>query len=734
MKIVIYLLLLSYLFPRVFAQPEVEWLRTFDGGDSINDCFQDIFPLEQGGYVLCGYKNNSNGGYNSGSIWILRTDNMGRIIWENGFDHGTAFSIIQTDDNDYIIGAAGDGDFIGMRVDDEGNLVWLNRYTQGHCQAVIELKDGDFILAGWRDLGNRLKIGYVVRINDEGQIQWSREYNAQGARWSQLYAMRETDGGIVLCGVAVSMWNLKIDFNGEQIWNRLYRIGNLCVSWTMASCRPSGFGISGWLNGLNNNWRDQAFLMKINADGEQEWLNVFNSDEGNYLQQGYGITRLQNNDFAISGRLSNDDGAGPFIIRTTANGEERWRIVPDFFEREDFGIGFDVFFSVVSAPDNGIITAGTVMHGASNQDGILLKFNPEIFEPVIFFWSPRDTILSVLLNDSVEFEIQARDHHRRPLNYLWLHDADTLSFDSTDTVHFDELGESLVSCLVSNGEFTSNINWHITTCELFIHSYRPDTLLLTIKRGNNIIFSIDSVAYIDDGRGRPAYQWTLIDRLDDDRRAEAGQDSTAAIRFERKGRYAVEGLAYLRDARDSVTWEVEVRGIIRAYWPRCEVVSIRPGEEAAFGVAPFEPEDRRPCLSYRWQVDQVDIVDEDSSEVRLVFPNRGRFEVGVFVVDSMQVDSVNWELAETDSQRWTVNVAIPDRIVHSKFQIPNSKFDIAPNPFNALAEVRFELEQAADVKLQMFDISGRLVRTPVDGWLEAGRHSITTESRDLPAG
>jgi len=73
-------------------------------------------------------------------------------------------------------------------------------------------------------------------------------------------------------------------------------------------------------------------------------------------------------------------------------------------------------------------------------------------------------------------------------------------------------------------------------------------------------------------------------------------------------------------------------------------------------------------------------------------------------------------------------------LLYSKFQIPNSKFDIAPNPFNALTEVKFELEQTGDVKLQMFDIGGRLARTPVDGWLEAGRHSIVVEGCDLPAG
>jgi len=327
-----------------------------------------------------------------------------------------------------------------------------------------------------------------------------------------------------------------------------------------------------------------------------------------------------------------------------------------------------------------------------------------------------------------------RDNQVDTLSYLWTLTDSIIARDTSVTIQFDELGEFTVRCRVSDDEYVSVITWHILVCEFFIAEYFPENNLLQVRRNTSVPFSIDSVAYIDDGRGRPAYRWTLIDRLDDNRRAEAGQDSAADIMFERKGRYAVEGLAYLGDSRDSVTWEVEVRGIIRAYWPRCEVVSIRPGETMLFGVAPFVPEDRRPRLSYRWQVDQVDIMDEDSSEVRLVFPDTGRFEVGVFAVDSMQVDSVNWELTETDSQKWIVNVAVPDWIVHSKFQIPNSKFDIVPNPFNSLAEARFELEQSGDVKLQMFDIGGRLVAKLANDEFETGRHSITIDGARRPAG
>jgi hypothetical protein len=52
-------------------------------------------------------------------------------------------------------------------------------------------------------------------------------------------------------------------------------------------------------------------------------------------------------------------------------------------------------------------------------------------------------------------------------------------------------------------------------------------------------------------------------------------------------------------------------------------------------------------------------------------------------------------------------------------------FQNSPNPFNPQTTVRYQLHDKALVKLQIFDVSGKLVRTLVDDVQELGQYSIT---------
>jgi len=57
--------------------------------------------------------------------------------------------------------------------------------------------------------------------------------------------------------------------------------------------------------------------------------------------------------------------------------------------------------------------------------------------------------------------------------------------------------------------------------------------------------------------------------------------------------------------------------------------------------------------------------------------------------------------------------------------------DARPNPFNADTAIPFELSRAADVRLSVFDVSGRLIRTLVDGRnIPAGIHDRSWDGRD----
>ncbi len=54
----------------------------------------------------------------------------------------------------------------------------------------------------------------------------------------------------------------------------------------------------------------------------------------------------------------------------------------------------------------------------------------------------------------------------------------------------------------------------------------------------------------------------------------------------------------------------------------------------------------------------------------------------------------------------------------------------APNPFSAATRIGFDLPREATVRLQVFDVGGRLVRTLVQGSTPAGRHEVTWNGAD----
>jgi hypothetical protein len=53
----------------------------------------------------------------------------------------------------------------------------------------------------------------------------------------------------------------------------------------------------------------------------------------------------------------------------------------------------------------------------------------------------------------------------------------------------------------------------------------------------------------------------------------------------------------------------------------------------------------------------------------------------------------------------------------------------APNPFNPKTTVAYEVPQASEVAIRVYDVAGKLVRTLVDGTVEPGRYAATWDGR-----
>jgi len=137
---------LLFLLIRISSgQPEVAWWRSYDAGGVRNESLWDLYRVSNGGYVACGSSDYR--------IWVLRINDNGNLIWSSIFDDGTAYSIVETDEGNFVTGCSIKNDieqsqFGAILINPDGEQIWSNAYCLGVCHAVIELKSGEFLVSG----------------------------------------------------------------------------------------------------------------------------------------------------------------------------------------------------------------------------------------------------------------------------------------------------------------------------------------------------------------------------------------------------------------------------------------------------------------------------------------------------------------------------------------------------------------------------------------------------------
>jgi hypothetical protein len=63
-------------------------------------------------------------------------------------------------------------------------------------------------------------------------------------------------------------------------------------------------------------------------------------------------------------------------------------------------------------------------------------------------------------------------------------------------------------------------------------------------------------------------------------------------------------------------------------------------------------------------------------------------------------------------------------------KIPTALYPNYPNPFNPATTIRFDLYEAGNVRLAVYNVRGQLVRTLVSGAQPAGHNDVTWDGLD----
>ncbi len=84
--------------------------------------------------------------------------------------------------------------------------------------------------------------------------------------------------------------------------------------------------------------------------------------------------------------------------------------------------------------------------------------------------------------------------------------------------------------------------------------------------------------------------------------------------------------------------------------------------------------------------------------------------------------------------RFTFNVTTSVSVISNNVPSEYKLFNNYPNPFNPNTTIRFNLMKAGDVKLRVYDITGRLIKTLINQRLTAGEFKVDFAGTDLSSG
>ncbi len=240
----------------------------FDRAYQSNTIIENVWQTSDKGYIAGGNYKRWDSLINDWNYdhYILKTDSLGNIEWENTYDftildgmcvEGSIVRELQNGDFAYIssINCAQNppeplSKYLLIRLKHTGDTVWtrtFERPKRSMGQWFEPTKDGGFVMTGYAaDWGTSADV-YIVKADSMGNETWNRAYQLYGE--DQGACVRQTsDGGYIVAAGSVlgypgdvRTWLLRLNYRGDTIWTKTYPWGMWNVSAYLDITPEEGF-------------------------------------------------------------------------------------------------------------------------------------------------------------------------------------------------------------------------------------------------------------------------------------------------------------------------------------------------------------------------------------------------------------------------------------------------------------------------------------------------------------
>jgi hypothetical protein len=323
------------------------------------DYSDTVYPLEEGGYIWAG---------TVGGVWpiILWMDNLFEVIqsaeYPEMFTDSTSagfFQSVEADNADII--SAGRikhiygpmpgqlyANLILARHASDGSLIWLREYTLQDLDISIdyggpsafprggmfELSNGDILLFG--SIGNPIDC-YAIKFDSEGNyldhVKWGHAQYTDGSPWPVQIGVDEFAFGYSVYAYTANNGYIFtrprigwLDANAMDLF-----LGNFFdyPVWyggvtDMERAPDGGFVMLGKGEAIiSNDSPGQAFLLKVDSLGNEEWYRTYSPNEPYFTETAYDLEMTPDGGIAFVGNFWSVESQidKTWIVKTDACGE-----------------------------------------------------------------------------------------------------------------------------------------------------------------------------------------------------------------------------------------------------------------------------------------------------------------------------------------------------------------------------------------------------------------------------
>ena len=347
----------DYWLLKFDAQGGLQWNKTYGG--SKDDRGQSLAQTIDGGYALTGYamSDDGDGSLNNGfhDNWVLKVDGQGELVWEKSFGfsgHDHSYDIITTEDQGFfftgfldITSARADGntekngsltrhgvgEFWGTKIDENGELQWRGYFggtNNDRSHAVVQAEDGGFVMAGFTesedfDISNAQGSYdfWIVKVDGNGNLLWERSFGGSGIEISYDIA-KTLDGSYVITGNTFSadgdvsksngesdFWLVKVNDTGSIVWEQTYGGSGFDAAQAVIASKDEGYFMVGNSKSSDkdtnvNYGENDIWIIKTDEAGNLVWQKSFG---GSGLDFAFDIVENSDGSIILVGETSSDD-------------------------------------------------------------------------------------------------------------------------------------------------------------------------------------------------------------------------------------------------------------------------------------------------------------------------------------------------------------------------------------------------------------------------------------------